>query len=162
MLFLNYYMEHEKYKVNFSKVGEHLVRITGAFPVKEKGFYLSRLNRQDKWDYGEYKTVYRKVVDGAIFSDNGTVYVEPEVEEEPEPTEEELKEQEKLERVAAVERKLQDIDEWFRAHDYIGIKIATGRASVEEYAEEIAEMEAKAVEKEELKEKLIEIVEGKE
>ncbi len=33
---------------------------------------------------------------------------------------------------------------WLKDHDYIGTKIATGRATVEEYATEIAEMEKKA------------------
>mgnify|MGYP007007455335 FL=1 len=38
----------------------------------------------------------------------------------------------------------QDLEQWLRKHDYIGTKIATGRATVEEYADEIAEMTAKA------------------
>lgn len=33
---------------------------------------------------------------------------------------------------------------WLKEHDYIGTKIATGRATVEEYATEIAEMTEKA------------------
>ncbi|MDD7254413.1 hypothetical protein [Bullifex porci] len=37
-----------------------------------------------------------------------------------------------------------DLESWFNQHDYIGIKIATGRASVEEYAEIIEEMKVKA------------------
>ena len=36
------------------------------------------------------------------------------------------------------------LEQWLRDHDYIGIKIATGRATVEEYAEEIEEMKRKA------------------
>ena len=36
------------------------------------------------------------------------------------------------------------LEQWLRDHDYIGIKIATGRATVDEYAEEIEEMKLKA------------------
>lgn len=36
------------------------------------------------------------------------------------------------------------LEQWLRDHDYIGIKIATGRANVDEYAEEIEEMKRKA------------------
>ena len=37
-----------------------------------------------------------------------------------------------------------DLEAWLSAHDYIGIKIATGRATVKEYETEIAEMTDKA------------------
>lgn len=46
-------------------------------------------------------------------------------------------------KIILVEEKA-DLEQWLRAHDYIGTKIATGRATVEEYATEIAEMTAKA------------------
>lgn len=36
------------------------------------------------------------------------------------------------------------LEAWLSAHDYIGIKIATGRATIEEYATEIEEMTEKA------------------
>ena len=36
------------------------------------------------------------------------------------------------------------LEQWLQDHDYIGTKIATGRATVEEYATEIAEMTTKA------------------
>lgn len=37
-----------------------------------------------------------------------------------------------------------ELEKWLKEHDYIGIKIATGRATVEEYATEIEEMKEKA------------------
>lgn len=37
-----------------------------------------------------------------------------------------------------------ELETWLKSHDYIGIKIATGRATVEEYADEIALMTEKA------------------
>ena len=36
------------------------------------------------------------------------------------------------------------LETWLNEHDYIGTKIATGRATVEEYATEISEMTEKA------------------
>ena len=38
----------------------------------------------------------------------------------------------------------QDLELWLREHDYIGTKIATGRATTEDYADEIALMTEKA------------------
>ena len=37
-----------------------------------------------------------------------------------------------------------ELESWLSLHDYIGTKIATGRATVEEYATEIEEMTKKA------------------
>ena len=37
-----------------------------------------------------------------------------------------------------------ELEAWLKTHDYIGTKIATGRATVEEYATEIEEMTEKA------------------
>ena len=51
---------------------------------------------------------------------------------------EELKERDKLLQEKA------ELESWLKAHDYIGTKIATGRATVEEYASEIALMTEKA------------------
>lgn len=52
-------------------------------------------------------------------------------------TEKELKE-------IALRKEGDELMSWLFGHDYIGIKIATGRATAEEYATEIAEMTAKA------------------
>lgn len=37
-----------------------------------------------------------------------------------------------------------ELEAWLRNHDYIGVKIATGRATIEEYTVEIEEMTEKA------------------
>lgn len=76
MLRLKYFGEEETYLVNFAVLRDHLVQITGA-PVKRNGFYLSRVSRDDNWDYTGYTTIYREVDGGAQFSDDGSVYVEP-------------------------------------------------------------------------------------
>lgn len=54
----------------------------------------------------------------------------------------------------ALLNELSDIRDWLLEHDYIGIKIATGRATAEEYATEIAEMTAKANRISEIEEEL--------
>lgn len=83
-------------------------------------------------NFSDFNTVYKVDGDSVSYSNDGSVYVEP-----PKPTEEELKRQ------ALVEEKAQ-LETWLKEHDYIGTKIATGRATVEEYATEIAEMSEKA------------------
>lgn len=44
----------------------------------------------------------------------------------------------------ALKEERSQLEQWLKDHDYIGTKIATGRATVEEYATEIAEMTVKA------------------
>ena len=44
----------------------------------------------------------------------------------------------------ALQTEKADLEAWLKAHDYIGVKIATGRATIEEYATEIKEMTEKA------------------
>lgn len=97
MLHLIYVGEKEKkYAVDFTQVSEHVIQITGDFPVKGNGFTLSRIDCEDEWDYTGFRTIYRNIEGGAQFSDNGRVYVappEPEPESEPYvPTLEEVKE----------------------------------------------------------------------
>ena len=41
-------------------------------------------------------------------------------------------------------KEYEELEVWMRQHDYIGVKIATGRATIEEYADVIAEMKEKA------------------
>lgn len=58
-------------------------------------------------------------------------------------TEAELKRQ-------GLQEELRLIEEWFSEHDYIGVKIATGRATVEDYRDEITLMSEKAKRKDEI------------
>ena len=79
-------------------------------------------------------------------------YVEKKKDPEPEeyvPTELDKKRQE-----------LWETEQWLRDHDYIGTKIATGRGTIEEYAEEIAEMNVKAKAVEDLKLEIKELEEA--
>ena len=83
-------------------------------------------------DFSDFTTVYKVDGESVTYSNDGSVYVEP-----PKPTEEELRRQ-------ALQSEKADLEAWLKAHDYIGVKIATGRATIEEYANEIAEMTEKA------------------
>ena len=83
MLNLQYVGDTTKYPVNFRRISDHVVQVTGKIPVKLSGFTLSRLV-PDNWrpDYSRYNTVYREINGGVQFSDDGSVYVAP---PEPEP-----------------------------------------------------------------------------
>ena len=100
-----------------------------------------------------YTTVYK--VDGStvVLSSDGSVYTEPVLEPdpvEPELTEEQKQEQERLAKITETESKIAAIDAEFKTLDYIGIKIATGRATISDYEPEIARMSQLADEKNEL------------
>ena len=87
MLNLQYVGDTTKYPVNFRKVSDHIVQVTGRIPIKLSGFTLSRLV-EDAWktDYSKYNTVYREIDGGIQFSDDGSVYTAPPIPEpEPEP-----------------------------------------------------------------------------
>lgn len=84
MLDLVYKGEDKIYPITFDRLSDHIVEITGDFPVKTVGFTLSRTGMEDNWNYGGFTTIYREIEGGAQFSDDGTVYVEPEPDPEPE------------------------------------------------------------------------------
>ena len=112
-----------------------------------------------------YTTVYK--VDGStvVLSNDGSVYTEPVSEPDPvipELTEEQKKEQERLAKVAETESRIAAVDAEFKTLDYIGIKIATGRATVEDYKTEIARMSELADEKNELETQLTDLQNKKE
>lgn len=80
MLRLQYYDQEltEPYEVEFSRISPHVVQVKGSRLIRsESGFFLSRLNHNDHWDYWMYRTIYRVLDDGLQFSDDGSVYVEP-------------------------------------------------------------------------------------
>ena len=54
-----------------------------------------------------------------------------------------IAEKEKLKEKDKLLKEKAELEIWLRNHDYIGTKIATGRATVEEYADEIALMTEK-------------------
>ena len=118
--------------VQFSRT-RHTVSLKGTTEQNTNGFTTWRMDGKTQLgDFSDFKTVYKVDSDSVTYSNDGSVYVEP-----PKPTEEELRRQALLSEKA-------DLESWLEAHDYIGTKIATGRATIEEYAAEIAEMAEKA------------------
>lgn len=104
MIKLKYAGEQTVYDISFSKIGTHIVQVTGSLPVKAKGFICYREeDEEDIWDYTGYNTVYRQIEGGVQFSNDGSVYAappEPGSEPEPEPyvpTLDEVKEMKKQE-----------------------------------------------------------------
>lgn len=118
-------------EVSFSR-NNNVVTITPTTP-NTNGFTTWKMDGKTQLgDFSDFITVYKVDGDSVSYSNDGSIYVEP-----PKHTEEELKRQ------ALVEEKAQ-LETWLKEHDYIGTKIATGRATVEEYVTEIAEMTEKA------------------
>ena len=117
--------------VNFSRNG-NLVTMSPTTP-NLSGFTTWKMDRKTQLgDFSDFNTVYKVEGNSVTYSNDGSVYVEP-----PKPTEEELRRQ-------ALQTEKAELEAWLKDHDYIGVKIATKRATVEEYANEIAEMTEKA------------------
>ena len=75
MLELKYIGESIPHPISFKNLSNTLCQITGDFPVKSGGFTLSRIGKDDAWDYSGYATVYRQIEGGAQFSNDGSVFV---------------------------------------------------------------------------------------
>lgn len=88
MLNLTYLESQIAHEVDFSRISPHVVQVLGNLPFNNKGFKLSRIGKNDSWDYSGYTTLYREVEGGLQFSDDESVYVAsptPELVPEPEP-----------------------------------------------------------------------------
>lgn len=118
-------------QVSFTRNG-NLVTITPTTP-NINGFTTWRLDGKTQLgDFSDFTTIYKVDGDSVTYSNDGSVYVEP-----PKPTEEELRRQ-------ALQTEKAELEAWLKDHDYIGVKIATGRATIDDYADEIALMTEKA------------------
>lgn len=86
MLNMNYINSTIKYAVNFKTITSNIIEIKGDFPIQTDGIQISRDKKPDDiWDYSDYTTIYREIEGGVQFSNDGSVYVEPEPTPEPEP-----------------------------------------------------------------------------
>lgn len=126
------YNDKESFEeVGFSG-GNNVVTMTPTTP-NTSGFTTWRMDGKTQLgDFSDFITVYKVDGDSVSYSNDGSVYVEL-----PKPTEEELRRQD-------LQSERDELETWLKKHDYIGTKIATGRATAEEYATEIAEMTEKA------------------
>ncbi len=87
MINLVYNGQEKRYEVEFSIISPHIIQVMGDLPFKDTGFTLSRAGKDDPWHYPKYTTLYRAIDGGLQFSDDGSVYIEPQkpIPEEPEP-----------------------------------------------------------------------------
>ena len=79
-------------EVTFSRHSEHVIELGGIAEAPTTGFTTWRMDGVTQLgDFSDYTTVYRTLDNAVQLSDDGSVYVEPEVPEpgEPKPTEEE-------------------------------------------------------------------------
>ena len=117
--------------VYFSRNG-NLVTMSPTTP-NPSGFTTWKLDGKTQLgDFSDFTTIYKVDGESVTYSNDGSVYIEP-----PKPTEEELRRQ-------ALQTEKAELEAWLKAHDYIGVKIATGRATIDDYADEIALMTEKA------------------
>lgn len=77
MLKLRYIGDEPSYEVEFSKSSNNICIIKGDIPIKTSGFILSRIGKEDNWDYSDFITVYKQEENKVWFSNDGSVYVEP-------------------------------------------------------------------------------------
>ena len=117
-------------QVSFSRNG-NLVTISPT-TQNVSGFTTYRMSGEQLGDFSDFTTVYNVDGDSVTYSNDGSIYEEP-----IQPTEEELRKQALLSEKSYLET-------WLREHDYIGVKIATGRATISDYQEEISLMNEKA------------------
>lgn len=132
MVKIKFNNEKEFREVGFSRT-ENTATLTGTTEENTSGFTTWRNDGVTQLgDFSDFTTVYKVDTDSITYSNDGSIYVEPTP-----PTPEELHKQELANEKASLEA-------WLKEHDYIGTKIATGRATVGEYASEIALMTEKA------------------
>ena len=131
MIRIRYNDKNDFEEVTFYRNG-NLVTMTPTVP-NPSGFTTWKMDGVTQLgDFSDFTTVYNADGDSVTYSNDGSIYVEP-----PKPTEEELRKQNLLNEKA-------ELEAWLSAHDYIGVKIATGRATIDDYADEIAIMTEKA------------------
>ena len=131
MIKIKYNNKNTFEEVTFYRDG-NIVTMTPTTP-NTSGFTTWKLDGVTQLgNFSDFTTIYKVDGESVTYSNDGSVYIEP-----PKPTEEELRRQ-------ALQTEKAELEAWLKAHDYIGVKIATGRATVEEYATEIEEMTDKA------------------
>ena len=122
MIKIKYNNQENFEEVSFSKLEENIVSLKGA-TENNSGFTTYRMSGDQLGDFSDYTTTYRLLDDEVQYSNDGSIWVEPEPYE---PTPED--------KINSLKRELEK-------YDYIGVKIAMGVATREEYADEIAHTE---------------------
>ena len=131
MIKIKYNNRNSFEEVTFYRDG-NIVTMTPTRP-NTSGFTTWKLDGVTQLgDFSNFTTIYKVDGESVTYSNDGSVYIEP-----PKPTEEEMRRQ-------ALQMEKAELEAWLSAHDYIGVKIATGRATIDDYAVEIALMTEKA------------------
>lgn len=82
--------------VSFARVNNHVVELGGIADAPTTGFTTWRMDGVTQLgDFSDYTTVYRTLDNAVQLSDDGSVYVEPEVPDTPEPVEPQPTQEEK-------------------------------------------------------------------
>ena len=123
MIKIKYNNQENFEEVTFSKIG-NIVSLKGT-KENNSGFKTYRMSGEHLGDFSDYTTTYRLLDDEVQYSNDGSIWVEPEIHPY-EPT---------------VEDKINALKQELEKYDYIGVKIAMGVATKEEYANEIAHTE---------------------
>ena len=76
MYVLRYKDDIDTYNIDFERL-DNIVKIKGRLPIREVGFYLSREGFDDKWNYLDFKTLYKSDSSTLYYSNDGSVWVEP-------------------------------------------------------------------------------------
>lgn len=131
MIKIKYNNSNIFHEVEFSRT-EHTVTLKGITEQNSSGFTTYRMSGEQLGDFSDFNTIYKVEGNSITYSNDGSVYVDY-----IQPTEEELRSQ-------SILSEKSDLERWLKEHDYVGVKIATGRGTIEEYSDVIAEMNEKA------------------
>ena len=128
MLNLTYFGSKNTYEVEFSRISPHVVQVLGNLPFEDKGFNLSRQGKKDPWDYPGYTALYKAVEGGLQFSDDGSVYVEP---QKPEPVPDLEPYIPTLEEIKVTKK--QEMENMKRAAMEVGVNVTLTDGSIEHF-----------------------------
>lgn len=117
MIKIKYNNKNNFEEVKFSR-NENIVSLKGT-TENNSGFKTYRMSGEQLGDFSDYTTTYRLLDNEVQYSNDGSVWTEPEPYE---PTPEE---------------QINDLKNELEKYDYIGTKIAMGVATKEDYADEI-------------------------
>lgn len=105
--------------VEFSRT-ENTATLKGITEENTSGFCTYRLSGEQLGDFSDFTTVYDKGDDYIVFSNNGSMKIEYQPYE---PT---------------IQDQIYTLKKELATYDYIGVKLAMGVATKEEYADQIA------------------------
>lgn len=117
---------NDKLQGMIKPINDNIIEVVGL-PLTSNGFTMYLDNDMAVGDYKAYTTLYRTIGEQVYqYSNNGSIYVEPEPIPEPEPyipTEEELAEIEKQNKISELQSQISLLENKLFSEDYIIIKL---------------------------------------